>query len=108
MTKQDTQKIHEALSLLNEAAHDKKDEINELLGSKYSALKEAVQGLESDVADKAHHGAERLGELKEAATERVKSTAESVDRKAHEEPWKVLGLPIIGALAIGYLLGRKD
>ena len=107
MTKQKTQKINEALTLLNEAALEKKEDVAELLSSKYAALKEVFHGLESEVAKKARHGAEHLGEIKDAAAERVKDTATQVDRKVHEDPWKAMGLSVLGAFAIGFLVGRK-
>ena len=108
MTKQDTHKIQEALDLLNAAAHEQKDDIGELLKGKYEALKDVVQGLETEAVDAAKHGAERLSELKDSATERVKETAQNIDQKVHDDPWKTLGLPILGAFVVGYLLGRKD
>jgi len=108
MTKQDTHKIQEALDLLNEAAHEQKDDIGEMLKGKYDALKEIVQGLETEAGETAKHGAEWLGDMKESATEQVKETAQHIDQKVHEDPWKTLGLPILGAFVVGYLLGRKD
>ena len=108
MAKHTTTTIQEALTLLDEAAREKKDDIGELVAGKYEALKEAFLGVEADVADKAKQGSERLSELKDAATERVKDAAHLIDKKVHQDPWMTLGLPILGALAIGFLLGRKD
>jgi ElaB/YqjD/DUF883 family membrane-anchored ribosome-binding protein len=108
MNRQDTQKIHEALTLLNEVAKEKKENVRDLLGDKYQALKEAVGEVKEEASGKAHEGVERLEELKETVTDRARSTAERVDRKVHEDPWKMLGFPIIGAFAVGFLLGRKD
>jgi ElaB/YqjD/DUF883 family membrane-anchored ribosome-binding protein len=31
-----------------------------------------------------------------------------VDSKVHEDPWKTLGLAVIGAFAVGMLMGKKD
>jgi len=93
--------------LLDEVAREKKEDVSDLLTGKYEALREVFRGMDSEVTDKARHGAEHLGELKEAATERVKDTASRVDHKIHEDPWKALGLSVLGALAVGFLLGRK-
>lgn len=106
--KHDVQKIDEALSLLNEAAHHQKDEISDLISSKYGNLKTTLQGLEEKAADTAHEGADRLRELREAAALHAHDAVDTVDRKAHEDPWKTLGWSVIGAFAIGLLLGRKD
>ncbi len=108
MSKHNTTTIQEALTLLDEAAREKKEDIGDLVSGKYEALKEAFLGVEAEVADKAKQGAERLGELKDSATERMKEAAHQIDKKVHEDPWMTLGLPILGALAIGFLLGRKD
>ncbi|MDA3874594.1 MAG: hypothetical protein PF795_11630 [Kiritimatiellae bacterium] len=108
MKNQDVQKIDEALSLLNEAAHSQKDEMSKLISSKYGNLKSTLQDLEEKASDKTHESADRLRELREAAALHAHEAAETVDRKAHEDPWKTLGWSVIGAFAIGLLLGRKD
>lgn len=108
MNKQDKQKIDEALTLLNEAARDKKEDLNEMLASKYGDLKSTILDMESEVAGTARRGVERADELKEVAAKRARETAQQVDQKAHEDPWKALGWSVAGAFAIGFLLGRKD
>lgn len=108
MNKAEHLKIDEALTLLNEAARDKKQELDSLLTEKYSDLKAAMTDMEVSVEDHAILGAQRLGELKAAAAGHVKETAHAVDSKAHEEPWKTLGWAVAGAFAAGFLLGRKD
>jgi len=107
-TKQETQKINEALELLNEAARDKKDDLTKTVSDKYGDLKNALLEMESDIAGTAHQGARRLEELKEAAAQRARETARQVDQKAHEDPWKALGWSVAGAFVVGFLLGRKD
>jgi len=108
MTKQDTQKIQDALSLLEEAAREKTEDVSELIAGKYQQLKDVFYSLEDEASEKTRHGAERLSELKDAASERAQDTAARVDKKVHEAPWVTLGLPILGALAIGFMFGRKD
>ena len=108
MKKHDAQKIDEALALLNEAAHNQKDEISELISSKYENLKSTFWDVEGKAAEKTHDGADRLRELRDAAAQHAHEAVDSVDRKAHEDPWKTLGWSLVGAFAIGLLLGRKD
>lgn len=108
MNKQDAQKIDEALALLNEAAKGQKDEISSLISSKYSDLKSSLTDLESKAENRAADGLDRLKELKDAAAGQAKSAAGEVDRRAHEDPWKTFGWTILGALAVGVLIGRKD
>ncbi|MDD2598485.1 MAG: hypothetical protein PHO37_04585 [Kiritimatiellae bacterium] len=104
---QETQKIHEALALLNEAAHESKEDISELITSKYEALKGVLHDLEADVKGKVQHGAEYLSELKESAAERGKDAALRVDHKVHEDPWKAIGISALCAFTIGFVLGHK-
>mgnify|MGYP001086267237 CR=1 FL=1 len=108
MNKQDAQKINEALELLNEAAKGQKDEIGSLISEKYKDLKGTLSGLESSLEDSAHDSAERLKELREAAAGQAATAASQIDRKVHDDPWKTLGLTVLGALAVGVLIGRKD
>lgn len=108
MNKQDTKKINDALKLLNEAAHGKKEDFSKLLTNKYSDLKKAVHDMESNVSDEASEGLDKLKSLREAAVDQTKDTASKVDKKVHDAPWISLGLTLVGALAIGVLFGRKD
>lgn len=108
MARQDTSKINEALSVLNEAARDKKEELQELLSGKYDDLKAVVSDVESEISNSAGRAAQRLEELKTSASERVMETVQRVDRKAHEKPWKTFGWIVAGSFVIGFLLGRRD
>lgn len=108
MNKQDAQKINEALELLNEAAHGQKEELSGLLTNKFGDLKNTILELEENVGDGAKEGLERLRELRGAAAHQASDTASRVDHKVHEDPWKTLGWTVVGAFAIGLLLGRKD
>ena len=108
MNKQDAQKIDEALTLLNEAAKGQKDEISSLISDKYKDLKSSIVDLESKAESRTEEGLDRLKELKDAAAGQAKSAAGVVDRHAHEDPWKTFGWTVLGALAVGVLIGRKD
>lgn len=103
-----TEKINEALALLNEAARDKKDEFGELLGDKYGDLKSAVLGMESELEAKARLGVQKVKSVSHDASENIKQVASAVDQKAHEDPWKTFGWAVAGAFVVGILLGRKD
>lgn len=108
MKKQDVQKIDEALALLSEAAKDQKDEISELISKKYANLKDTVMGAESKMEGHIHEGAEHVKEFKDSTTEQAKSAASQIDHRVHEDPWKTLGWTVLGALAVGVLIGRRD
>ncbi|MDF3130982.1 hypothetical protein P0Y35_17360 [Kiritimatiellaeota bacterium B1221] len=108
MNKQDAQKINEALELLNEAAKGQKDELSSLISDKYKDLKSSLSGFESTMEDKAESAAERLQELKDTAAAQASGTANQIDQKVHDDPWKTVGLTALAALAVGVFIGRKD
>lgn len=108
MNKQDAKKINDALELLNEAANGQKKEFASLLTDKFSDLKQVVLDLESDVGDGASEGLDWLKSLPDAAVDQTKTTVAQVDKKVHESPWNTLGWTVLGAFAVGVLLGRKD
>ena len=107
MSKATTQKITEALEVLNEAAIDKADELGKLCATKYKELHKAVTAAEHEVVEGVRHGSRRLAELRDAAADEVKETAHNVNRQAHEHPWAAMAPAAAGALAIGFLVGRK-
>ena len=103
-----SEKINEALELLNEAARDKKDEFGDLMGDKYNDLKQAVLGMESELEAKARRSVQKVKSVSQDASERVKHAAVTVDQKAHEDPWKTFGWAVAGAFVAGMLLGKKE
>ncbi len=100
-------KFEEALQLLNEAAREKKQEIQQLFGDKYTHIRQAVQ-------DAAAQSGERLNRVREAASdameiggERLKQVASDVDEKVKENPWPYIGGVAVGALLLGFILGAS-
>ena len=74
-----SEKIHQALELLNEAAKDKRQELAHILVGKYDSVKEVFS----------------------EAIEKGKVAANKVDNAAHQKPWHFAG----GAAALGLLVG---
>src|SRR5690348_8425236 len=98
-TKRD--RIHDALELLNEAAHEKQEEVFELLGNKYGHLRSIFE-------EAAHNGQAAAGQAKKqlvkglhAEEKMLKQTAAQLGRKVRKDPWKALGLVALGSLAAG-------
>ena len=106
-----TEKISEALKLLEDAAREKKSELQNLLKGKYSTLKEALVDKEQDIVDALSVAKKRALEAAAHATDisskRAKEMAAELDDQVHENPWPYIGGVALGALLIGYILGRK-
>jgi len=105
------EKIADALKLLEEAAREKKDELQSMFKGKYGHLKDALVDTEEDVV-KTLSAAKKQAlkaalHAKDVGTERAMELAEELDEKVHENPWPYIGGAALGALLIGYILGRK-
>ncbi|MFA5863899.1 MAG: hypothetical protein WC975_04345 [Phycisphaerae bacterium] len=109
---QSNEKIEEALNLLAEAARKKKQDLRSLVGEKYSDLKDALfdgrSGLSGAFSDTVHHVADSARQYSEMGQEQVRDVASRVDKNVHASPWSYLGSVALGALILGYLLGRKS
>jgi ElaB/YqjD/DUF883 family membrane-anchored ribosome-binding protein len=103
-------KFEEALNLLNEAARDKKDEIQRLISDKYSNIKDMFEETVSMNRAKV----ERVRHLAEDAIERgqetLRETATDLDESVRRNPWAYIGGVAAGALLIGFIMGssRRD
>ncbi|MFA5866083.1 MAG: hypothetical protein WC975_15530 [Phycisphaerae bacterium] len=106
------EKIEEALNLLTDAAKEKKQELLNLVGEKYSHLRDAFFDGQSHMretfSDTAHHVADSARQYSEMGQEQVRDAASRVDKNVHASPWSYLGGVALGALILGYLLGRKS
>ena len=101
------EKLQEALELLNEAAHDKHDELKELVNAKYGNLKSTIAGAEGRAAEWAGDAVERVQHAKEVSQERLQEASKAIDKCVHEEPWKAAGLVAATSFLLGYIIGRK-
>ena len=105
---QGNKKFEEALQLLNEAARDKKEEIQNLLGNKYSEIRELLEETASK-QKKNFAQARRVAEdWMEEGGEQVREVVEDIDDKVHENPWPYIGGVAIGALLLGFILGSSS
>jgi len=106
------EKIEEALNLLAEAAKEKKQELLNLVGDKYSDLKDAFfdgrSRMSGAFSDTAHRAADSVRQYSQMGQEQVRDAASRVDENVHASPWSYIGGVALGALILGYLLGRKS
>lgn len=100
-------KFEEALELLNEAARDKKQEIQQLFGDKYSTIKSALQDAASQQGERLNRLRQQATDAYETGSERVREVAAEVDEKVKENPWPYIGGVAVGALLLGFILGAS-
>lgn len=102
-----TRKFEEALTLLNEAARDKKQEIQDLMSNKFDHIKGAIQEASNQGRERFNRVREAAGEAYEVGSEKVKEAAKKVDENVHENPWAYIGGAAVAALLLGYILGAS-
>jgi ElaB/YqjD/DUF883 family membrane-anchored ribosome-binding protein len=99
--KTDAKKFSEALELLEEAAKDKKADLQSQVSEKYGSLRsvlgDAAQGLQKQGRETYEHGLEK-----------VKDLASRSDKNVRRHPWPYLGGTAIGFLILGYFLSRSS
>jgi ElaB/YqjD/DUF883 family membrane-anchored ribosome-binding protein len=106
-----SEKISEALKLLDAAATQKRDELKSALTDKYTHLKNAIVETESSLAkslaDARKHAVEAATHAKDVGVEKVRDVAHDVDKSVRRNPWPYIAGTAAGGLLLGYLLGRS-
>jgi ElaB/YqjD/DUF883 family membrane-anchored ribosome-binding protein len=95
-----TDKIQEALRLLDEAARDKKHELRNLMGNQYHHLRDAVTEGEQNLMRMATRA-------RDEGVEKAKQAAGDVDKHVRDHPWPYIGGVALTALLVGYIMGRN-
>ena len=106
-----SEKILEALKLLEEAATQKKDELKSVMSDKYAHLRSVIVETESSLvkslSDVRKHAVEAAAHAKDVGVEKAREIAGDVDKQVHRNPWPyVAGTAAVGLL-LGYILGRN-
>ncbi len=106
-----SEKISEALRLLEEAATQKKDELKSVMSDKYMHLKKAIVetegGLVKSLSDAKKYAVETATHAKDVSIDKVKEVAGDVDEHVHRNPWAYIGGTAVVGLLLGYILGRN-
>ncbi len=106
-----SEKISEALKLLEEAAEQKRDELKNLMSDKYTHLRSALSETEStlvkSLADAKRHAAEAARHAKEVGVDKTREIAGDVDKNVRQNPWAYIGGTAVISLLLGYILGHN-
>jgi ElaB/YqjD/DUF883 family membrane-anchored ribosome-binding protein len=94
-----TEKLNEALAHLNEAAKERREELQTLLAEKYTDLKAAFGGAAGAGGDWFKEQGREVGDT-------AKLAASTVDHSLRKHPWYYVGGAAVGGLLIGLLIGR--
>ena len=101
-------KFEEALQLLNEAAKDKKDEIQNLLGDKYTDIRKVIEQAAKKQTQTLKQARRVAGEWLEEGEETLRDVASEVDEQVREKPWQYIAGAAVGALLLGFILGSSS
>jgi ElaB/YqjD/DUF883 family membrane-anchored ribosome-binding protein len=106
-----SEKMADALKLLEEAALQKKDELKSLMSDKYTHLKHVIVESETRLvksfSDVRKHAAEAAAHARDVSVEKARELANDVDKHVHRNPWPYIGGMAVGGLLLGYILGRN-
>ena len=102
------QKFEEALQLLNDAAREKKDELQRLLGEKYNDIKDALFEVASNNKETVNRVRKMALNAVEEGQERFEDAVTDIEKKVKKNPWPYIGGAAIGALLLGFILGNSS
>lgn len=100
-------KLEEALELLNEAAREKKEELQEAVEGRYSDLKDLLIEQAENGLSMLNHAKKRIAKTLQQEEEKILTRAKDLDRTVRRNPWPVVGGAAVSALLLGVILGRK-
>ena len=101
-------KIDEALHLLNQAAKDKKEDLQKLIGEKYSNIRSMFANDVTQSRETLHQLRESAEKFARDGRQKVERAATELDKQVHANPWKYIGGAAVGALIVGFLLGGRS
>ncbi|HTL69960.1 MAG TPA: hypothetical protein VL404_01585 [Candidatus Eisenbacteria bacterium] len=73
---------------------------------KYNELKDAIQDAATQSKRTINHLVRATEEAVYEGSEKVKDAAVTVNRTVHKNPWPVIGGTALGALFVGFLIGK--
>ena len=94
------QTLDEALASLNEAAKDRREDLQKLISEKYTDLGSAFGGA-------AHASANWVSEQGREVGDTAKLAASTVDHSIRNHPWYYVGGAALVGVVIGLLVGHQ-
>ena len=101
-------KFEEALELLNAAARDKKDEIQGLLGDKYTDIRRVIEQTAKQQSKNLKRAQRVAGQWINENEETLRDMASDVDEEVRQNPWQYIAGAAVGALLLGFILGSSS
>ena len=99
-------KIQDALDILNEAAKEKQNEIHQAVEHQYTdfkqALNDALGGVSTTGRSYLNGVRKRAQDALSQGEEKLKVTADALDRNVQKDPWLYLGMAAASAFVLGY------
>lgn len=106
-----SEKISEALKLIEEAAKEKKDEFKSIMSDKYTHLKNVIAETESSLvkslSDASKHTVKAATHARDVGVKKTRKLASDVDKSVRRNPWPYIGGTAVVGLLLGYILGRN-
>lgn len=106
-----SEKIAEALKLLEDAATQKRDELKSVMADKYKHLKHVIVETESSLAhslsDAGRQAVKAATHARDVSVEKARELAGDADKHVHRNPWPYIGGAAVVGVLLGYILGRN-
>lgn len=106
-----SEKILEALKLLEAAATQKKDELKSVMSDKYTHLRDVIVETESSLvkslSDARKYAVAAATHAKNIGAEKAGKVASDVDKNVHQSPWPYIAGSAGVGLLLGYILSRN-
>ena len=111
MKRRSSENIAAALTLLEEAAKQKKDELRMVMSDKYTNLRGLIMehdsSLMNSLSDARKHVVEAAVHAKEVGLEKAREIARDVDKSVHQNPWPYIAGSAVVSVLLGYILGHN-
>lgn len=97
-----TDKIQEALELLNGAAKDKQEELYQALENKYEDIKKTISEVTTVGKVAITKAKKKAEDALDNGQEMVRTKASEMNKKVHENPWLVVGGVALASFLLGF------